>query len=118
MAGTLDDQLQQVVRISRRTVFSVALATVILFAAGLTTAVVLLVQANQRIASDCAFYRDLGTAPLTVHHPAGKPTRLGVTIVADSRNAYYGHGCQPEPLPPNPSLYRWAGYYHVALTGQ
>jgi hypothetical protein len=38
--------------------------------------------------SDCPFFQDLGTVTL----PA-KATTFGIKIVADSRTAYYTHGC-------------------------
>jgi hypothetical protein len=46
------------------------------------------VQIDEVLHSDCPFFKDLGTVTLPP-----KATTFGVKIVADSRNAYYSHGC-------------------------
>src|SRR5258707_12749320 len=48
----------------------------------------------------CAFAADVGTVPLP---DAPRPSRLGVSIVADSRAQWRGLHC-PGTLPPSPGL--------------
>lgn len=61
--------------------------------------------------SACAFARDLGSAPL----PASpRPSKLGVSIVADSRAWWRRNDCTGS-LPPSPGLDRWIAYYRLPV---
>lgn len=75
-----------------------------------TNAAVAAVRAS--VLASCQFDADIGTAPVTT--PAGaRPSRLGVTIISDARQAWHGLGC-PGTLPaPARSFTRWAAYYRL-----
>jgi hypothetical protein len=62
--------------------------------------------------SACQFAADLAGAPV-VASPAGKASRLGVSIVSDSRQQWRGLGCPGRLAPPAPSFVKWARYYHL-----
>ena len=62
------------------------------------------------VLASCAFAADLGTAPFP---SAGPVSKLGVSIVADSRQQWRKLGCPGQLAPPAPSFVRWARYYHV-----
>lgn len=64
--------------------------------------------------AQCQFSADLGSAPIMVS-PSGKPSRLGVTIVSDSRVAWHGLGCPGRLPPPAPSFAHWAAVYHLPV---
>jgi hypothetical protein len=68
---------------------------------------------NTRLLSSCDFYRPLTVAPVTVNPATRRPAPLSVAIIAASREAYAGQGCPGPVPPPDPSLLRWAAYYHV-----
>jgi hypothetical protein len=114
MSDNLDEQLRRVVRFSQRTVFVVLMTAALLLVGGVVTVVIMLVDANTRIESTCAFMRDVGSAPLASNGPGHAPTRLGVTIVADSHNAYLGLGCSPA-IAPDATLRHWAARYGIPL---
>ena len=66
-------------------------------------------QLQTQLQATCAFARDLGSASL----PASpKPSKLGVSIVADSRAQWRTLRC-PGTLPPAPGLAHWAAAYHL-----
>ncbi len=62
--------------------------------------------------ASCAFAADLGSAPLP---SSPRPSRLGVSIIADSRAWWHRNDC-PGTLPSSPSLARWAAYYHLPVS--
>jgi hypothetical protein len=66
---------------------------------------------RQQTRSDCAFYRDLAGLPVSVSPKTGKAAKLGVAIIAHSREAWRGHGCGGTLPPPDPSFARWAKFY-------
>ena len=65
-------------------------------------------------AGNCTFDRDLASAPVSINPATGKPSTLGVSIVADAHNAYVDIHCDGS-LPPNPSLQHWAAIFHIPL---
>ena len=67
------------------------------------------------VLASCAFAADLGSAPVAPS-PAVKPSKLGVTIVADSRQQWRKLGCPGQLAPPAPSFAKWARYYHLPDT--
>jgi hypothetical protein len=72
----------------------------------------LLMDQNRLIAS-CNWYRDVGSAPITVNAAAHQPSELGVRLVVDARVAWRGQSC-PGTLPPaSPALRHWAAVFHV-----
>jgi len=71
-------------------------------------------QARNQLVAGCRFFADLASLPVTPVPPVKRPTRLGVSIVVDSRIAAVGLGCSNIP-PPSASLKKWAGYYHITL---
>ena len=64
-------------------------------------------QAQQQAA--CGFAHDLGSVPIA---SSPKPSRLGVSLVTDSRAQWRALHC-PGTLPVPPGLARWAAYYHL-----
>lgn len=64
------------------------------------------------VLASCAFAADLGGAPV-VTAPGGKASRLGVSIVADSRAQWRHLGCPGHLAPAAPSFARWARFYHL-----
>jgi len=93
-----------------------ALAVVLALVAG-ASPVFTVVYANSTAATlrsqllaSCAFARDLGSVPL----PASpRPSKLGVSIVADSRAQWRTLRCPGELPPPSPGLRHWAAFYHL-----
>lgn len=76
---------------------------------------------QKSIASDCDFWYPLTSLPVTVNITTGKPTELSVQIITGARESYAGQctddGVHRPPLPPpDPSLIRWARYYHLPVT--
>lgn len=67
------------------------------------------------ISASCAFAADVGSAPIASAAKV-KPSRLGVSIVADSRMQWRRLGCPGQLAPPQPSFIRWARYYHLPDT--
>jgi hypothetical protein len=73
-------------------------------------------QQQAQLEASCGFYRDLGTAPLPVSTPSGKPVMvLGVRLVIHSRVAFTGQRCPGSLPPPGPGLVKWASYYKIPL---
>ena len=64
------------------------------------------------VLTQCRFDADLGSAPVVAPHGI-RPSRLGVTIVSDSRIAWHGLGCPGQLAPPDQSFARWARFYHL-----
>lgn len=64
-------------------------------------------QSQQQAA--CAFAADVGSVPLP---DAPRPTKLGVSLVVDSRAQWRKLHC-PGTLPVPPGLAKWAAYYHL-----
>lgn len=67
------------------------------------------------VQASCQFAADLGSAPV-VASPGGKASRLGVSIVADSRQQWRKLGCPGRLTPPQPSFVQWARYFHLPST--
>jgi hypothetical protein len=66
-----------------------------------------------RTASACSFYADLSGLPVTLT-ASGRPSELGVAIIAHSRGAFRGSGCGGELPPPSPTFAHWAPYFHLS----
>jgi hypothetical protein len=67
-----------------------------------------------RAGAACSFYRDLAGSPVTIAAGTGKPSELGVAIIAHSREAYRGSGCAGTLPPPSATFAKWAPYYHLS----
>jgi hypothetical protein len=74
---------------------------------------VLYVQQQSRLGASCGFWRSLASLPVA-SAPNGRPSRLGITIVAGGRAAYAGQGCGKLP-PADPSVTRWAPFYKIRV---
>lgn len=72
---------------------------------------------QEELAASCGFYRVLGILPVVAMPPVKRPSRVAVQIVAGARVAYTGQQCRPPLPPPDPSVVRWAAYYHLKLPG-
>lgn len=60
------------------------------------------------VLASCAFAADLGSVPIP---PAPKPSKLGISLVADSRQQWRKLGCPGHLPPPQPVFARWARIY-------
>lgn len=118
----LDEQLQQTLRRYHRLRW-ISLAVLGIVILVVLAAVLMFVYAQNKkinvqqteLGSSCFLDRDIAGIPLTAVPPARLPSELLVVIAADARFAYIGSNC-PGSLPPNPSLARWARYYHIPLS--
>lgn len=67
-------------------------------------------QLQTQLQAACGFARDLGSVPLP---GKPRPSRLGVSLLADSRAQWRALRCPGELPPPSPGLAHWAAYYHL-----
>lgn len=80
------------------------------------------IEAEQKaITAACDFWYPLTSLPVTIVAGQTKPTELSVKIIAGSRESYAGQcldgGVHRPPLPPpDPSLVKWAHYYHLPVS--
>ena len=65
--------------------------------------------------TSCAFYADIGTAPIIPPKSGVNPSKLGVTIVLDSRRAWYGLACPGHLAPLSARNAFWAHHYRIPL---
>lgn len=73
------------------------------------------VRLEQQLHADCGWYGHIAGLPVPFAPGAQKPSELSVRLISDSRVAWNGHGC-PGTIPvPDPSLVKWAAYYHLPL---
>ena len=77
----------------------------------LAAVVVNLILTLSRTSAGCSFYKDLSGLPVTVVATTGKPSELGVGIIAHSREAFRGSGCTGTLPPPSASFRRWAPFF-------
>ena len=75
-----------------------------------TTSQVDTLRAQQQAA--CAFAADLGSAPFP---SSPRPSKLGVSIVADSRSQWRKLHC-PGTLPVSPGLIKWGHFYRIPVS--
>lgn len=76
---------------------------------------ILYAQQDGRLTASCQFWRTLAPLPVTIAEQTGRPSSLGVSIIAESRAAYAGQGCGKLP-PADPSFAKWAKYYHLPVS--
>lgn len=69
--------------------------------------------AAARARAQCQFDADLGGVPLTLPKGASAPSRFGVTIISDARQAFRQAGCTGRLPPPDPVFTRWAKFYKL-----
>ena len=62
------------------------------------------------VLSECAFAADLGSVPVPA---VPKPSKLGISLIADSRQQWRKLGCPGHLPPPQPSFAHWARYYRL-----
>lgn len=78
-----------------------------------------LISAQEKaISAACDFWYPLTSLPVTVNAATGKPTPLGVQIIAGARESYAGQCAgagHPQMPPPDPTLVKWAAYYHLLI---
>jgi hypothetical protein len=108
----IDETLRASLRDYQRTRWVTAAAVVAVLCAAVVVLGVLYIQQGARLRASCEFWRTLAPLPVTTVQPAGRPSRLGVAIIAESRTAYAGQGCG-KPPPPDSSFVQWARYYHL-----
>ena len=65
-----------------------------------------------RAHAQCAFDADLAPLPVTVPK-TGSPSLVTVKVISDARTAWRRAGCPGRLPPPDPSLVKWARYYHL-----
>lgn len=112
-AVTLDSELLKVVNRWHRTRWiAVGVLAVVLIAAAALGLRQLLIDQSRLVAS-CNWYRDIGTAPISVSPQTHAPSELGIRLIVDARVAWKGQGC-PGALPPaSPALRHWAAVFRV-----
>lgn len=96
----------------RRRRLAAVLPYVISVVIGLTSlgfTVVYVAQLSTQLQAACAFAADVGSVPLQA---PPRPSKLGVSIVVDSRAQWRALHC-PGTLPPSAGLAKWAAYYHL-----
>lgn len=74
----------------------------------------LIAQQQSELHASCKFWEALAGIDVQPPPPTPKPSKLGVSIVADSRIAFLGQSCGQIP-DASPSLEKWAAYYHLPL---
>ena len=119
----LDPQLRAQLRASRQTLWSIISAQgILLVLVAALSGYLGLRQLDERAriehivaqfeSSQCSFYTLLGSIP-----PDPKTTsKLGVTLVENSRIIVHDLGCRQQPSPPSPALIRLGAKYHVRIT--
>lgn len=72
---------------------------------------------NQVIAKACDFWYPLTGLPVTTVTGQSHPTKLSIEIITGARESYEGQCNPPHPPmpPPDPSLVKWAGFYHIPV---
>lgn len=74
----------------------------------------LIAQQETELHASCKFWEALAGIDVQPPPPTPKPSKLGVSIVADSRIAFLGQSCGQIP-DASASLVKWAAYYHLPL---
>lgn len=108
----IDEAVRSSLRDYQRTRWAAAAAVVAVLCAAVVVLGVLYIGQGARLRASCEFWRTLAPLPVTIAQQTGKPSRLGVSIIAESREAYEGQGCG-KPPPADPAFARWARYYHL-----
>lgn len=117
----LNRQLQVIVTSSRRVIWALIATMGILLVAmavlqgiltyrSLTERARVIAEIQALTAGQCAFYYDLGTAPIS---PEQQGSPLGAKIIVDSRVAVHNGGCRQHLPPPSLALQQLAGKYHI-----
>jgi hypothetical protein len=70
-------------------------------------------QLRAQLLASCGFAADIGGAPLPA---APRPSKLGVSIIADSRAQWLALRCPGSLPPPSPGLVKWGPYYHKPVS--
>lgn len=70
---------------------------------------------EKQLHADCGWYGHIASLPVTVPPGAKRPTVLSVRLISDSRVAWHARGCPGPVPPPDPSLVKWAAYYHLPI---
>jgi len=112
----IDDELARVIRRYHRLRWWGVIALALVVVLALSAGGMALVHKSRQLSASCALSRDLSSLPVTPSPPVRRPSKLGITIVVDSRIAYLGE-CGRDIPPPDPSLVRWAHYYRMAVPG-
>lgn len=71
-------------------------------------------QQQSELHASCKFWNALAGIDVQPPPPTPKPSKLGVSIVADSRIAFLGQSCGQIP-DASASLVKWAAFYHLPL---
>lgn len=75
------------------------------------------VTAQQKaIRAACDFWYPLTGLPVTLNEATGKPTELSVQLIVGARESYAGQCAGGRAiLPADPTLVKWAAYYHLPV---
>jgi hypothetical protein len=111
----VDKLIRASLRDYQRTRWLTAAGVIAVLCAAVITLAVLYAQQNGRLSASCRFWRTLAPLPVTIAQQTGRPSSLGISIIAESRAAYAGQDCGKLP-PADPSFAKWAKFYHLPIS--
>lgn len=112
----IDSELSRAIRGVHRLRWAGTLALAVVVVVALAAGGLVLVRQQSQLKASCSLYRDLSVLPVKPIPPVKRPSKLGITIVVDSRIAYIGE-CSHDIPAPDPSLVFWARFYHLTVPG-
>ena len=110
--GDLDAKLKGAVKGAHRLRWWVISVVAVALVSAVVALTVIALRQQSELEASCGFWSSAAVVPVNPTPPALRPSLEGVKLIASSRVAYYNQGCSPA-LPPNPSLQRWADFYHL-----
>lgn len=112
----IDAELSHAIKGVHRLRWTGTLVLAVVFVVALAAGALVLVRQQNQLSASCSLYRDLSALPVKPIPPVRRPSKLGITIVVDSRIAYLGE-CSHDIPSPDPSLVFWAHFYHLTVPG-
>lgn len=112
----LDAGLQDFLKSAHRVRWSVIIAVMVLLSLAVGALGYIALQEHRQLEASCAFYRDIGAAPVPLNPSKGHElSQLGVAIVVHARYTFQGQGCPGELPSASPGLVKWAAHYGLPL---
>jgi hypothetical protein len=112
----IDEELAHAIKGVHRLRWAGTLALAVVVIVALAAGSLVLFRQQGQLKASCSLYRDLSVLPVKPIPPVKRPSKLGITIVVDSRIAYIGE-CSHDIPPPDPSLRFWAHFYRLTVPG-